>query len=370
MNKIEGGKIPARQLTAMLALSRIAPFTILFPMITGMEVPQDAWIASLLGMLLSIPFALFVARLGLRFPDKTIIEYSERLLGRYLGKLVGLVLIWYLISVAATTTRAVGDAYTIAIMPETPILVFMVVMVFLAANAARCGLEVVGRLGEHSIWIVLFFLILMFILPFDEMRFKNLAPVLARGFRPVVEPMGTAFSFFSMHIIVLGMILPYLNKPKDAARYSVYAILISGLLMTWLAAVLVAVFGPTVSGLVMPAFSLSRLISIANFLERIEAITMGAWTLSAGINLALFLWASAVGLAQLFGVSRYQPFVYPLGALVVAFGILFYESNVDMQIFFEFRNIGVFSMAVTLGTTAVLYLAALMRGKPSPRMRR
>ena len=369
MSKVEGGRISGRQLAAMLVLSRIVPMTITFPTITGIQVPQDAWIASLLAMVLSIPFVLFVVYLGLRFPDKTIIEYSEALLGKYPGKLVGLVLILYWIGTAADVARAFGDAYTIAIMPETPILVFMIVMVFLAANAARNGLEVVGRMGENGVWVVLFFLILMFILPYDEMNFKNLAPVLSRGFRPLLEPIGTAISFF-MQFIVLGMIIPYLNKPKDAARYSVYAVLVSGLLITWLAAVLVAVFGPTVSGLAMPAYSLGRMISIADFLERIEAITMGAWTLSSGIKLALFLWASAVGLAQLFGISRFQPLVYPIGAMATAFGILFFESYVDMQRFFEFRNWGIYSLVITLGTTAVLYLAALIRGRLPLHMRR
>ncbi|NPV54332.1 MAG: endospore germination permease [Firmicutes bacterium] len=367
--KIEGGKISARQLTAMLVLSRIAVITIIFPMITGIQVPQDAWIASLLGMLVSIPLVLLMVYLGLKFPDKTIIECSEALLGKYFGKLLGFILVAYWISITSNVARALGEAYTIAIMPETPILVFMVVMVLLAANAARCGLEVVGRMGEHSMWIVLFFLILMFILPYDEMNFKNLAPVLSRGFRPLLEPAGTAASFF-MQFIVLGMVLPYLNKPKDATRFSVYAILISGLLMTWFTVALVAVFGTTVSGLALPAYSLGRMISIANFLERIEAITMGAWTLSTGIKLALFLWASAVGLAQLFGISRYQPLVYPLGAIVVAFGILFFENFVDIHRFFEFRNWGIYSLVITLGTMAILYLAALVRSKLPPHMRR
>ena len=369
MSRIEGGKISARQLAAVLVLSRIAIMTIIFPTVTGAQVPQDVWIASLLAMLLSIPFVLAVVSLGLRFPDKTIIEYSEVLLGKYPGKLVGLILVLYWIGIAADAARALGEAYTIAIMPETPILVFMITMVFLAADAARNGLEVVGRMGENGVWVVLFFLILMFILPYDEMHFKNLAPVLSQGFRPLLEPIGTAFAFF-LQFIVLGMVIPYLNKPREAARYSVYAVLTSGLLMTWLVIALVAVFGPTVSGLAMPAYSLGRMISIANFLERIEAITMGAWTLSSGIKLALFLWAGAVGLAQLFGISKFQPLVYPIGAMATASGILFFESYVDMQRFFEFRNWGIYSLVITLGTTAVLYLAALMRGKLPPHMRR
>ncbi len=366
VNAVEGGRLSGRQLAAVLILSRVVPITIAFPAITGIEVPQDAWIAALLGTLLAIPFAILVVRLGLRYPDKTIIQYSEVLLGRYLGKLVGLVLILYWIQTAATVLRACGEAYTTAVMPETPLPVFTIIMAFLAANAARHGLELVGRTGEMVAWIVLFFLVLMSVLPYDVMRFRNLAPVLPRGLRPLAEPTGTVLALF-LQIVVIGMAIPYLGRQREATRVSVNAVVVSGLLMTWLAADLVAVFGPTVSGLTMATFSLARMVSIANFFERMEAITIGVWTLSLWIKLAFFLWAAAVGLAQLFDVPDYRPLLYPLGAIVIVFGELSFKSIVEREVFYEFRYFGVFSFTVALGTLAILQLAAFIRGRAASR---
>jgi len=362
MREVEGGKISGRQLAALLVLTRAMAVTMTFPTAAAVKPPQDIWIVTLLGTLVSVLFVLLVARLGLRSPDKTIIEQAELLLGKYLGKLVGIVLVWYWMSVACGAARELGEAYTVAIMPETPVLVFMVATVFPAANAARNGLEVVGRMGESILWVVLFFAALVLVLPYDQMRFKNLAPVLARGFRPLMLPTGTVVSFF-LEFIILGMILPYLARPRDATRYSVHAVLASGLVMTWFAVALVAVFGPALPDLAMPAFSLSRMISIANFFERIEAVTMAAWTLSCVIKLALFLWGCAVGLAQVFGVSRYQSLVYPLGAMTCALGILSFESNPALQRFLRFEVFGVYSLIITVGTTAVLYLAAFFRSR-------
>ncbi len=366
MSRIEGGRVSARQLAAMLVLTRVAVFTVTFPTMTGIRTPQVAWIASLLAMLASIPFTLAIVQLGLRFPDKTIIEYSETLLGRYLGKLVGLVLVWYWVHICADVAREIGEAHVVTTMRETPMLVFMIVTVFLAANAARSGLEVVGRVSENIVWVVLFFLAIILILPYDELRFRNLLPLLPRDPRAILVPMGEMVSFYA-ELIVVGMVLPYLDRPADAARHSTYAVLASGLLMAWLAADLVAAFGPTISAQALPAFGLSRLISIGNFLERIEAAAMAAWTLTGAAKLALFLWASAVGLAQLFGVGRFQPFVYPLGAIVVAFGILFFESLAALQAFFAFPHFGVYSLTIALGTMALLYVAAFLRGSLRPR---
>lgn len=366
MSKVEGGKIPARQLMALLLVSRVVPLTIAYPLITELKEPTDAWIGALVGTIVSVPAVLWIVHLGLKFPNKTIVEYSEILLGKFLGKLVGLVLLWYWLGIAAHVAREVGEAYTVAIMPETPILVFMITMAFLGANAARNGLELVGRVGEAMMWLVLISTVIILVLPYDVMRFANLTPVLAQGFRPVLRPAGAAVSFF-LQFIVLGMVLPYLNKPQDAARFSVYAVLISGLLMTWLTVVLIAVFGRAAPAQTLPAFILARMISLAGFLERIEAIMMAAWTLSAAVKLALFLWATAVGAAQVFGLKRFQSLVYPLSAIAVAFGVLFFESNQDMHIFLHFKNWGIYSITLTLGITSVLHLAALVRGKTSSR---
>ncbi|HHY33079.1 MAG TPA: endospore germination permease [Firmicutes bacterium] len=363
MREVEGGKISGRQLAAVLVLIRAAAISMTFPTAAAVKPPQDIWVTTLLGTLVSVIFVLLVARLGLRAPDKTIIEQAELLLGRCLGKLAGMILVWYWMLVASCSARELGESYTTAIMPETPVLVFMVATVFLAANAARNGLEVVGRMGESILWVVLFFAALVLVLPYDQMRFKNLAPVLARGFRPLMLPTGTVVSFF-LEFIILGMIIPCLARPRDAARYSVHAVLVSGALMTWLAVALVAVFGPALPDLAMPAFSLSRMISIANFFERIEALIMAAWTLTSAIKVALFLWGCAVGLAQVFGISRYQSFVYPLGAMTVALGMLSFESDPALRRFLRFEVFGVYSLITTVGTMAVLYLAAFLRTKP------
>ncbi|MEA4882223.1 MAG: endospore germination permease [Clostridia bacterium] len=357
-------KISPRQLMALLFISRIVLITITFPMMVGIRTPQDGWIAALIGTALSVPLIAGMALLGLRFPNKTIIEYSQIVLGKFLGRIVGALLIGYWIVIAASMARALGESYVKGIMVDTPILVFMAVITFLGANTARCGIEVAGRMAEFSMPLVIFSLMLVSILPFDTMRFRDLLPILPTGFGSVLDPMGVAVSFFA-EFNVVGMLLPYVNRPKNAVRYSVYAVLASGLIATWICIALAAAFGEGVSALEMPVFSLSSLISLGQFLERIEIIPMGIWTLSAGIKLALYLWASAEGLAQLLGVERSQTLIYPLGAICAAFGVLFFESDLAMDVFQEFENWGIYSLLLTLTVMAILWLGALFRSRPA-----
>jgi hypothetical protein len=150
-------KISPRQAMAMLIISRLMMVTILFPALTEMGDPQNIWLVGLLGMLIAVPLILLVVALGLEHPDKTIIQYSQVLLGKFFGKIVGLVLVWYWFHIAVTSAAALGESLTSAIMVETPDVVLIGTIAYLGASAARNGVEVMARVAENALGIIMFF---------------------------------------------------------------------------------------------------------------------------------------------------------------------------------------------------------------------
>ncbi len=356
MTVLEGGKISGRQFMAVLIVLRIVPVTLVFSLISNINHVQDVWIAVIIGAVITIPFAVLVTKLSLRFPGKTIIEYSQILLGPVVGRLLGLVILWCFLCTSIDITRVLGEGYVIAIMPETPILAFMVMLAFMSSYAARSGLEVTCRLGEDVFYILVFVLLLTYVLPYNAMRFENLRPVLAWGVSNLVPPVISDLGFYSQFLMI-GMLVPYLNRPEDATKYAIYAVLIGSGLMALAAVVLVAVFGPTANSWTLPLYSLSRMISLGEFFERIEVAVMAAWTLSTGIKLALFLWAASIAIAQLFNLRAFEHLVYPLGAVIVASGLFFFNSMVDLEDFLA--KAGAVSSILVAGVTLTLLYAAL-----------
>jgi spore germination protein KB len=356
MTVLEGGKISGRQFMGVLIVLRTVPLTLVFSLISNINHVQDAWIAAIIGTAIAIPFAVLVTKLSLRFPGKTIIEYSQSLLGPVVGRLLGIMILWCFFCTSVDITRGLGEAYVIAIMPETPILAFMIMLVFMSCYAARSGLEVTCRLGEDVFYILVFVLLLTCTLPYNAMRFENLMPILARGISNLISPTVASLGYYGQYLII-GMLVPYLNKPEDATRYAVYAVLISGALIALAAVALVAVFGTTASSWTLPLFSLARMISLGEFFERIEAAVMAAWTLSIGIKLALFLWAASVAIAQLVNLKAFEHLVYPLGAITVAAGLSFFESMVDLEDFLA--KASAMASILVAGVTLLLLYAAL-----------
>ncbi len=357
MQKLDGGRISSFQIMCLLFLVRVTATTISFPFIMGNESPTDAWIGIIIGIIASLFFLELIIRLGMKFPDMTIIQYSQAVLGKVLGKAVGLLLIWFWVSDAATTIRALGAAIVSSFMPETPMIVFIILVVLLAANAARNGIEVIARWSELvAIGVIASGLVL--VLPYPAMDFKNLKPILPYGLLPHLKSSLTIIAFY-MRLNIVGMIIPLAHNRKEVLRYSRYAVFLSGILLLGHTIALVAVFGSQATTLAVPGFTLARQIFIGQFFERIETIPVSVWVLNALVKIALDFWAAATGLAQVFGLRNFKPLTYPIGALAASFTMLFFESLVDEMQFI--KNIWpIYSILIILGVTLVLYLASVV----------
>jgi spore germination protein KB len=321
-------KVNGAQLISLIHMIRIVPVTIVFPTLLAVQMVQDLWIATLAGAVLALLIIIPLVFLGLKFPEQTVIQYSETILGNLPGKVVGLILVIYWLKIAADVIYAIGDAFTLAVMPETPIWVFTTIIAFMGAYTARHGLEVIGRISFNFMAIVVLVGIMVIVLPFEAAKVKNLLPVLENGLEPLIKPVLVNLSFWAQ-LVVIGMLLPHLNRIRDSVRFSGYALLITGTLIVLFSITLTVVFGVTAKDLSLPAYSLVRMIRVARFLERIEIIILISWTLAAAAKLALMLWAGSLGLVQIFGSSNYSALVYPLGIVCIIAAHLLHDNHME-----------------------------------------
>ena len=79
---------------------------------------QDALIALFLGMLPSFLLILMLSSLQSKFPGKTLIQYSDEILGPYLGKLASIIYLWLVFHLAVLVLRNTGDFIGLAVYPE------------------------------------------------------------------------------------------------------------------------------------------------------------------------------------------------------------------------------------------------------------
>ncbi|NMB41431.1 MAG: endospore germination permease [Firmicutes bacterium] len=362
MKPLEEGQISPRQLYALLVLSHLETTTSVLPSLTTAFAGRDSWLAIILAIIAVLPLGFLAAWLGTRFPRQTIVQYSSSLLGRPLGFLLSSLYIWFFMYITALVARESAVGFNLSVLPQTPPIVLIVILVLLAAITARSGIEVIGRLAESSFALVIFFTLLTLVLPLSFAHPEYLQPALARGVPRVLKaaliPLGLLGEF-----IAANMAIPYLTKPEKTSRTFLYTALTSGMIILFFTLVATAVFGRTAANLTIPPFKLARMISIGNFFERIEVIVLAVWTIVALIKASFYLWIGSLGIAQLFNLKSYRALAYPLGIITVVLSILAYENFAEAASFYVPQTWGVYSITIELGIILLLVIATLLRAK-------
>jgi spore germination protein KB len=87
--------------------------------------------------------------------------------------------------------------------------------------------------------------------------------------------------------------------------------------------VVIATFGPNVaSTFIFATFDAIRMVSLANFLERLDAAMVAIWMLGGVVKVGVFYYAAVLGSAQWLGLKDYRPLVMPVGVILLGLAAL------------------------------------------------
>lgn len=359
---LEKGRITYKQLILLIALSRIIlPITFL----TGLKEPpanQDIWLSELLYFPLQLLLALPIYLLWKKFPDQTIIQYSQTIAGK-LGKLAGVLILWYFLQQTAVTTAQFSLFITSAVMPETPVLFFTLSFVLVCAYATRKGLEVIGRLSELFAPLVMIAVITVFLLLAKDMNLKMLKPILENGIVPITQGSFIA-SARSLEILGLAMLLPYLNNPQKVKSVFVYSFALVALFFILITIPVLTIWGfEEAKGLSFPYYSVIRIINIGDFIEHIQSMHMAVWILGTFIKITFTFYLAVLGLSQLLNLKDYRPLILPIGSILVPLSLLLGPSLTALATFTSYEIFTWYSLFFILVIPSLLLLIAVVRKK-------
>ena len=214
-------------------------------------------------------------------------------------------------------------------MPRTPILIFHISIVLLAAYSIRSGLEVIGRLSELILpWVIILY-VTVILFSLQTADFQRLLPVLENGFSPVLLGSVVTFGWWG-EVVVLAMLLPYLAVPRKGKTIGVWSVLLLSFILIFDAVINTALFGPEAARTVFPSFMILSEVLVGGFL-RIDAVFVIFWMSGILVKLAIFYYAAVLGTAQLLNLSDYRPVVLPIGVIQTAFSILLFKNSVEID---------------------------------------
>ncbi len=354
----------------MLFMMRTTVVIALLPVLTSSDALQDAWASAIVSFFGAALLVAMIAGLGVRFPDLTIVEYAQKLIGKWPGKAVCLVIIWAFLGIAATDTRIYAEALVIGFLTETPIPFIIFSIVITGATAAYSGLEVIGRTADllFPIFVVMIVVSLAFAIPDATTMGSNLEPVLARGIGPVLRGSIIPTVVIAQYLC-LTMIIPAANQPKKALGTALWALTGSTVMLVLITLAVTAILGPHQgSRAVFPFLSMVRAIYISVFLERVEMLALFAWGFGIFIAVSVFMYCGSRALAQVLGLDDYRPLIGPLAVIWGTFSVHSYQNLFQLRTFFQPKIGGPYILSWILIPMGILWVAYGIRrlagGKP------
>ncbi|MCM8709507.1 spore germination protein [Clostridium sp. SYSU_GA19001] len=326
----DGGKISQNQIRTLIILSIAGTAMLDMPGTLALEIKQDAWIAAVIGVIGGVFIANLYNRLAAQMSNMTLMEYSEKVMGKWLGALFSIFFLIFLVLNCSRIVYMVGNFMTTQIMPETSMLMMNVLILIPAVIGTRLGLEPIARSAEVFFpWILTGF-ILMAVFAFLDIKLINIQPIFESGVKPVLWSVILFESFTNLTVIVFLMFYPVCaGNLKEAGRAFSSGVLIAGIMImiqTILCILSLEPYG-TVHN-VYPSYILAKNITVGRQIERLESIIAMVWIISIYYKINLYFYAAALGITQIFKLRDYKSLTIPLAILVVYFSLIIYPNSV------------------------------------------
>lgn len=346
-----------------MLFSIITSFTTLqIPGLLIFHAGGDAWISALLGWLLDVLLAIVYARMGLRFPGQNFVQYSMTILGKFWGKIVGIMFPTFFLIVSSLLMRSITILVGNTILPQAPIELILIIGYIFIAYAVKKGIEVIGRSCEVLGPIYLLSFIVLFALVFPKIDLNKLRPLFANGLYPSLSGSIFILSFISI-CIIMGMYIPICNHIENGFIAKFIAVSLGVFVICSIVILSIAAFGTSQAGnIVNPGLVLTQIVHIENVLDRADAIWFIVAIEAGLMTSANLIWASSLGISQIIGLSTYKPLVYPIALISGILSIVSFDNYTEM-INFAFYAYPFISVFVGTGLEVFLFIMALVLKK-------
>ncbi|MDF2934773.1 MAG: spore germination protein [Paenibacillaceae bacterium] len=311
---------------------------------------RDAWMAYLLAYLIVMVLLWMQIRTTSRFPGKNLFQIMVQ---RHpvVGRALVLPVLLFMFLVIIRDVRTLSEFVTVELLAYTPVPVISALIVLAVVVTVSSRFEVISRMCEIWLPLVLVFLALVPVLLFPEFEIRHTLPILEKGFVPVIQ--GSWYTVAAMgQILLLPFLLPSAQlRMKDG----IYGLSIAWVTMEWLNLCILLSMGSAVaSKLQNPFYEMVRLIRVTDFLDRFELPLDMVYVPLMITKVAFFLFAFMYGMEQLIPALHMDKLVLSFGACCFSFSFWFFRNA--SQLFSFLRTLSLFALILEVGLTCLIFV--------------
>ncbi len=317
MYKKNINKISSYQAVLLIVVYRaIIAFTYL-PVISAPPANQDIWIVLLLSIPYTIILCLPILYLSNKFDDLTIIQYTEKILGKFIGKIVALYYTGYILLFGIILVAILVEILDSTMFSETPTWVTASIMLITCIYTAYKGLEPIARGAEIFVPFIFGVIFLFIILGYKTYDFSVLLPIFRDStFKEInmgAIDRGIKFS----DIIILAMITPHLERKEDLNKIFIKSVIYSMITIIFVAIATQAALGIDYAKHTnFPFFTFTRLINLFDVIQRVEALFVIAWITGNIGKTSGYLYFTAAAFSQTIEKENNQFYIIPIAIII------------------------------------------------------
>lgn len=279
---------------------------ILFGAIVGygvVNLPNDAaaaagtgaWIPLIFITAVVVLFTYFIIYIGYNNENQTLFEYSQKLMGKSVGKLITILYIIYFLLVFSILVRSYSEVVTTFFFHKTPPWAISLFFLLVVGYALTKKIKTIARITEIYIFLVLIGYIFIHFLMATQGKVVNIRPIL--GSEDITTYAKASFkllfSFLGPEVI---MFIPINKKTnKGVIKYPIVSIVLIGLLFIFIVESTISVVG--IEDIIYYNASVFKVIKgidipYLEIFRRPDGVYIMFWTLS--LFCSLCIWSYGV----------------------------------------------------------------------------
>jgi spore germination protein AB len=332
------GKILSGELAAIISCSMLGIGMLTLPRtITEKIHSTDGWIVLIFN---GIIIALFISLLVVMLKKHKVANYytyMEEAYGKWLSKLIGMIVVLYFIGVASFEVLAMSEMVRFYLLEETPVEIVILSMILASVHLLTGKIKAIAKACVFFLPLTIVIVLLIYLFSLRVVELKNLQPVLAKGFLPVMKGMGSGtLSFFGIELFIFMFgVVKNQKKIRNGVLIGFFIPLILYVITYILVVATLTV--PEVIAVTWPTISFIQSFEVTGiFLERMELFLLITWILQFFLTNAIYFYFAAEGMTKIFNNS------YTTN-LIVLVPIIFFLAKIPKN------TIEVFKMSDLLG---------------------
>ena len=311
------GKISRGQVALLAFGSAMGNIVYTFPQ--SAQISGSAfWVASFLGVLINVPFAILILFLGSYKKDGTMFDLMEAGIGKAVCKFVIVLYFFINIAVSICMLNMFAGAVKILFLPRTPAFIIIMLVVLMCTIFANSGLKYFVRLIAILPVIAVANYFLGFSLSFfKEFRIENVIPIFDTTvplfIKAVLFTAGNTAESLFIFMILVG------NIPQTAKHY--FAVIKGYFALAAVLGVAIMIMEGIVSQSLIPGISaagitVSSVILVSRFLSGLEIFILFTYQCFAMMKTAVALFCCWTSAKKFFNVPKGKPLLI-ISALIL-----------------------------------------------------